>query len=183
VIGLIAACSFKSPGVSSSEDAQPDDAAIDADPFVCNPPGALCPGDVPLVRLSCGAPTECWVGCVGGAAQTQAQAAAFCASLGMKMGMLDSATDDTCVRTGGVAGGAILLGMTQLADQTTADAGWVQDGDNMPVQVPRWSSGQPNDADGSESNEEQCAYASNPSGLWQDTPCSGTYTRWICRHP
>jgi hypothetical protein len=82
---------------------------------VCNPPGALCPGDVPLVRLSCGAPTECWVGCVGGTAQTQAQAAAFCASLGMKM----------------VDGGAILLGMTQLADQATVGAGWIQDGDNM----------------------------------------------------
>ena len=73
--------------------------------------------------------------------------------------------------------------MTQLADQATAGAGWIQVDDNMPVQVFTWSGGQPNDTDGSENNEEQCAYASNPSGLWQDTPCTGTYTRWICRHP
>ena len=197
-LGVLAACSFGSPGLDPSDDvpgggdapaadaAEPDappDAAIDAGPFTCDFPGVQCPGNQPLRILACGQPGECWVGCVNGDVQTPAQAMQFCTNLGMTLGAFDSAADETCVRNAGI-NGAIMLGITQLANQANDDEGWVRISDNMPVQYVDWDAGQPNDGIViGENNEEQCAF-SNASAQWHDTSCTiAGSARWICRRP
>lgn len=166
---------------AGGDDAAVPDAAPDAGPFVCAFPGVQCPGGVALRVLACGAP-ECWVGCVNGDVQTVAQATQFCASLGMRMGVFDSAAQETCVRTAGI-NGAILLGMQQLAGQQNADEGWIRIADDQPVQFFRWDSGQPSDGDGNENGQEQCAF-SDSSARWHDASCATLVTaRWICRRP
>lgn len=190
--GLLAACSFGSPADPRSDapdgdappaDAAEVDAAADAAPFVCDFPGVQCPGGQPLQMLgACARSGECWVGCVNGAAQTPAQAMAFCQDLGMKLGAFDSAADETCVRNAGI-NGQIMLGITQRPDQANDDEGWIRISDNLPVQYFNWDSGQPNDSSGIEDNEEQCA-SSNTNVQWHDIPCTTVASaRWICRRP
>ncbi len=190
---MLAACSFKSPGAAPSgdapggDDAPAIDAAVpdaspDADPSTCSFPGFQCPGGVPLRVLPCGATGECWVGCVNGATQTVAQATAFCAGLGMKLGLFDSAEDEACVRGAGI-NGAIMLGMQQLTGQQNGDEGWIRIADDTAVSHFDWGPGQPNDADGAEDGQEQCAF-SNASALWHDDACATlSSARWICRYP
>jgi len=190
-LGVLAACSFRSPTGSSGGDAagEVDAPAVDApgpdatiDPASCRFSGVQCPGGQPLRILPCGPVGECWVGCVNGATQTLDQATQFCRNLGMNIGAFDSDADETCVRGAGI-NGAILLGITQLADQSNDDVGWIRVADNMPVQYFNWDSGQPNDGPTSgENNEEQCAYSST-SLRWHDTVCSFATARWICRYP
>lgn len=153
------------------------------DPATCMFSGVQCPGGQPLRILSCGKPGECWVGCVNGAVQTIAQATQFCTALGMKIGAFDGAADETCVRNAGI-NGAIMLGITQLANQASPDVGWVRIADNTPLAYVNWDAGQPNDGiTVGEDNEEQCAYSSS-SARWQDTSCTAfTSARWICRYP
>jgi hypothetical protein len=184
VLVVLAACSFKSPVADDgpTADAAPDDAAIDAAPFVCSFPGVQCPGNQPLVMLTCGVPAECWVGCVNGDLQTFAQAMQFCTNLGMTIGAFDSAADETCVRNAGI-NGSIMLGITQLANQLNPDEGWIRLSDNMPAPYVNWDTGQPNDGTAGENGEEQCA-ASNSMGRWQDVACAAlSSARWICRRP
>jgi hypothetical protein len=184
---MLAACSFDSPATSDAPragDAPTADAAPpDTGPFMCDFPGVQCPGGQPLRILPCGNAGECWVGCVNGDPQTPAQAMQFCTNLGMTTGAFDSLADETCVRNAGI-NGSIMLGITQLADQTADDVGWVRIIDNMPVQYFNWDAGQPNDGTiGGETNEEQCA-SSNTSADWHDVPCATIGSaRWICRHP
>jgi hypothetical protein len=189
VLGVLAACSFNSPG-ASDDDAPPagdaqaaDAAATDAGPFVCVFPGVMCPGNQPLRTLACGTPGECWVGCVNGAVQSPMQAMQFCTNLGMTLGAFDSAADETCVRNAGI-NGQIMLGITQLPGQQLDDEGWVRVADGAPLQYVNWDAGQPNDGPSTaEDDEEQCA-ASNTSVQWQDIPCATTSSaRWICRRP
>jgi hypothetical protein len=188
-IGVLAACSFRAPNAELGDgprevDASPgDDAPGDGAPFVCDFPDVQCPGGAPLRVLACGAVGECWVGCVNGAAQSPDQAMQFCAGLGMKLGALDSAADETCVRTAGIDG-LIMLGITQLAGQLTAADGWVRTADGMPAGYLNWGGGQPNDGlTVLETGEEQCA-ASNTSSQWHDIPCATVASaRWICRRP
>jgi hypothetical protein len=101
----------------------------------------------------------------------------------MKIGAFDNAADETCVRNAGI-NGLIMLGITQLADQATDDAGWIRVADNMPVQYVNWDTGQPNDGViAGENNEEQCA-GSNSTGQWHDIACGVMGSaRWICRRP
>ncbi len=191
--GVLAACSFRSPATDPSSDDAPaadadaaidatTDAASDAAPFTCDFPGVQCPGNQPLQILACGAPGECWVGCVNGSVLTPDEAMQFCRNFGMKLGAFDSLADETCVRGAGI-NGQIMLGITQLADQMNDDEGWIRIADNLPAQYFNWDTGQPNDSSGNENNEEQCA-SSNTNAQWHDIPCTtGGSARWICRRP
>ena len=189
---MLAACSFRSPTGGPGADAPSgaDAPAVDAapadapgDPASCSFPGVQCPGGQPLRILPCGSQGECWVGCVNGAVQTPAQATQFCTNLGMKIGTFGSGADETCVRNAGI-NGAIMLGITQIADQAYAYEGWVRIDDSMPAPFFNWDGGQPNDGPTSgENNEEQCAYSSSVVFRWHDTVCSFASARWICRYP
>lgn len=141
----------------------------------------MCPGDQPLRLLPCGAPTDCWVGCRDGDVVSANEAAAFCTAWGGRLGRINSADEEVCVRT--VLNGAIILGLTQAPMQAAADQGWSWNGDGVtPTYLP-WSNGQPDDNDGIEDGEAQCAF-SNSNSVWDDMACDAPASaRFTCRYP
>jgi len=153
---------------------------IDAS-FVCSITSMMCPGNQTLRLLSCGDSSDCWVGCRDGNVVSPNEAAAFCTSWGGRLANIDSAAEETCVRT--TINGAIILGLSQAASQTDTDIGWSWNGDGLTPAYLNWDNGQPNDSNGVETNEEQCAF-SNSGGNWHDTVCNAPASaRFTCRYP
>lgn len=153
------------------------DAPIDGPPTaVCSGAGLICPGGTLPRAITCS--TGCWYGCRDGTSVTQVQASTLCTTWGGKLARIDSAAEETCMRT--VIDGAIWIGLQQALNQTNDAAGWSWNGDAIMPPYLRWASGQPNDGDGTESNVEQCAYSST-STTWQDELCTATLTRFTCR--
>lgn len=153
----------------------------DAGSFVCSTTSMTCPGGQPLIPLSCGAPTDCWVGCRFSIPVSTSQAAAFCADWGGRLGNINSDSEEACVRV--EIDGAIILGLIQAEGQAAPDAGWSWNGDGVAPLYTDWDNGQPNDGSGSENDQEQCAYSSSPNG-WHDTSCDMfTSARFTCRYP
>jgi hypothetical protein len=168
---------------SDQSDAATDGATSDATPAACSTTGLVCPnGNARSIPASCSASaTECWVGCRDGDTQSPTEAAQHCANWGGRLGTFASSQQEGCVRT--VINGAIMLGLAQAGGESTPLTGWSWNGDgNAPPYLP-WGAGQPNDADGVESDAEQCAF-SNTSSQWHDMPCGVTNSaRWTCVRP
>jgi hypothetical protein len=175
---VVAGCGFRIAG--SADAALSDDAsdgpAVDVSLGTCNGAGLACPSGTTPHAIGCG--TGCWYGCRDGSAITEPEAAALCIAWGGKLGRIDSAADETCMRT--VLDGAIWVGIEQAANQATPIAGWSWNNDGTAPPYLRWASGQPNDGDGTEDGVEQCAYSST-STTWQDTPCTAQFSRFGCR--
>jgi hypothetical protein len=192
---VLGACSFDASGLPSTDDASDldgnappvvdasGDAVVGADDasFVCSTTSLMCPGNQPLRLLSCGEPSDCWVGCRDGDVVSVDQAAAFCQSWGGRLGRINSAAEETCVRT--VINGAVILGLVQAANQSDPDVGWSWNGDGIAPPYLNWGNGQPNDGTAGENNEEQCSY-SNSGVEWHDVVCDApTSARFTCRYP
>jgi hypothetical protein len=156
-----------------------DDAAVDADTtpdaFECTTVGLTCGGT--LSTFTCGG--DCWAGCASGV--DHATAHARCIAWGGVLAEVDNMTEQDCLDTTFVPAGAMHLGIVQPGGQTSPTAGWVWESTGATPVYTHWSGGQPSDNDGVESGEEQCAYLSNGSGTWHDTPCSFAASGFACR--
>jgi hypothetical protein len=152
------------------------DASVDSPPPTCSGTGLVCPGGTTPHAIGCG--TGCWYGCRDGSAVTETAASALCTAWGGTLGRIDSAADETCMRT--ILDGAIWLGLEQAANQMQTTTGWTWNSDGIAPPYLRWASGQPNDGDGTEDGLEQCVYSST-STTWQDTPCTALFSRFSCR--
>jgi hypothetical protein len=150
---------------------------VPPDAYVCSTAGLVCAGLVAM-RTCNGA---CWVGCTGGVEEPLA--AQRCAAWGGRLAPLQTQADYDCAHTVVLPGIASWTGFEQAPGQTSNLAGWSWNGDGLAPTFLNWSGGQPNDTDGNENGAEQCAYMSNPSGAWQDTPCTGSSQfAYSCRH-
>lgn len=192
VLGLVAvtACSF-SATLSEPVDAQRDDAAageagLDANvdssnPATCSTANLTCA--MPPELIACGAGgssgTGCWVGCRE--STVHAVAKARCALWGGELARMETAANQTCVNAA-FAGSARWLGLEQGVSTQVA-GNWSWSGDGVALAYTNWAGGQPNDNNGSESGEEQCAYLSNPNGGWHDAPCTMNTGAFICYRP
>jgi hypothetical protein len=146
---------------------------------VCDDHGLTCPGNQPVNVLDCGPPGDCWIGCRDGPLISFADAAMFCASWGGRLGWINSAAEEVCLRQ--TINGAIILGLTQAAGQSATDSGWSWNGDGLAPVYIDWGTGQPDDANTVEDGTEQCAY-SNSSSEWHDTECDvPASARFTCR--
>jgi hypothetical protein len=189
---VLAACSFHSPSIGAGDAGRdvpsidgPVDAAIDAgidgriDASVCSAAGLVCPGSTPIM-FQCGG--DCWAGCTNGTPVTQPVAVAACKTWGGRLTPVYNATELSCVRAAIAPGSAMWLGLVQDPTATTPSAGWSWNGDGVGPPYLDWAPGQPNDGDGDEDGEEQCAYSSTQAN-WQDEPCASLFARFACRQP
>ena len=191
----IAGCGFShgalSRDASGDDDGPMIDAAIDAsvdaapdaapDLGSCNTTALTCLGGTP-VAVTCNG--GCWVKCQQGVpVANQATASAQCAAWGGKLAPIRVQADNDCVATTLFLGQASWIGFEQNATATTKTAGWTWNNDGIAEAYTNWSGGQPNDNDGTENGEEQCAYMPTV-GTWQDIPCGdGGLFRFSCRRP
>jgi len=187
----LAACSFHSPmlGGDAGDDAPsidaPVDGAIDAasdapvDAAPCSTLGLVCPGSTPIT-FQCGG--DCWAGCTNGTPIPHAAAANACTVWGGRLTPVYNATELTCVRSAISVGSAMWLGLVQAPTAASPSAGWSWNGDGKTPPYLDWAPGQPNDSDGDEDGEEQCAYSSSAM-TWQDEPCTSLFARFACRRP
>jgi hypothetical protein len=191
---LVGGCSFTAPPTSQGDarlvDAAPFDpdaldAAIDAgiippDAFVCSNAGFGCPGGTSRMEI-CN--SGCWVACTSLAAFTdQAVVAQICTAWGGKLAPIRDAAEQACVQGQIFPSQASWIGFEQAPGQTVKDVGWSWNSDGIVPSYTNWSSGQPNDLDGTESGSEQCAFMTT-GGTWQDVPCAGQqFFRFSCKH-
>lgn len=180
ITAMLAACTFRTNVTPADGDiVTGDERMIDApppdiDPTVCSTAGLLCA--TPVVMIACSG--GCWVGCRE--STTHAVAKQRCAGWSGKLGRVESAAEEMCVNTS-FTGTARWTGLEQMAGSLTRTENWSWAGDGAMLPYTNWAGGQPNDADGTENDEEQCAYMSNPSGLWHDTPCAEPTGAFMCR--
>jgi hypothetical protein len=191
---VLAGCSFKATPVAGGADAPPSDdahavhdAPVDtgisqiADAYVCSTVGLVCPDQAVRIKTECNG--GCWVACQSNTAFTgEAQVAKLCTDWGGRLAPLRDANDQACVAQVVFPSQASWIGFTQADGQSTLTAGWSWDSDGIAPMYTHWDSGQPNDQNGSENGQEQCAYMTT-SGGWQDTTCSDSqFYRFSCRH-
>ncbi|HUS31764.1 MAG TPA: C-type lectin domain-containing protein [Kofleriaceae bacterium] len=200
VFGLaLAGCSFQHGSlsrddapVSGDDDAPMIDAAIDARPDArpdatvtptCSPTGLVCLAGIASAMTCNGA---CWVKCTidgtSGTPVTEATAGQLCANWGGKLAPIRNAMDQACVATTLFPGQASWIGFEQAPATTTVAGGWSWNGDNVTPTYTNWDTAgnQPDDQNGSENGQEQCAFMPT-TGLWHDTDCFGTLYRFSCR--
>jgi hypothetical protein len=157
------------------------DASIDAAPNLgsCNTTALTCLGGTP-VAVTCNA--GCWVRCQQSTpVANEPAAAAACAAWGGKLAPIRSQQDNDCVAITLFPSQSSWIGYEQDAAATMKGTGWSWNHDGVASSYTNWSSGQPNDNDGTENGEEQCAYMPT-NGTWQDVACSDASTyRFSCR--
>ncbi|MCX5748263.1 MAG: C-type lectin domain-containing protein [Proteobacteria bacterium] len=163
-----------SDGDALAIDAPSIDASIDAP--TCTATGLSCnqPGGQALVSTCNGG---CWVACRE--KLSRPSAAARCAAWGGVLAPVEDVVLDTaCVAT--ISSDTLWFGAIQAPDQLTLMAGWSWNA-TTPIASTNWTFGEPNDLDGIEDNEENCATLnSGGSGTWADRPCSNTHA-FVCR--
>jgi hypothetical protein len=188
----LTSCSFQH-GSLSRDDAPPPsndaliDAAVDAQldampdagPILgsCNPSGLTCIGGT-ATAMTCN--NGCWVKCTMSSAVTRPMANAFCTSWGGKLAPIRSQADNDCVAVTLFPSQASWIGLEQDPLATTVGGGWTNNSDAVALTFTNWDAGQPNDADGTESGQEQCAFMPT-NGTWHDNDCLGTSFRFSCR--
>jgi hypothetical protein len=151
-------------------DAAPIDAPPDAPPLACTAAGLTCAGTA--TTFLCGG--HCWVHCATGA--TWPAASQACTAWMGALGEIDDDTEQSCVAAH--VNTATWVGLVQ-GDATTAPAqGWSWNTPARPVVYTHWESGKPDDRDGSENHEEQCAKIQT-DGTWDDVACSAM-TGFLC---
>jgi hypothetical protein len=202
VLLAVAACGFPHGSLSSRSDAPAgdddapivhDDAAIDAVPdarpdatvtSTCSASGLTClNGSVSAVSCNGACWVKCTIGGTAGAPVTEPQAAALCDGWGGKLAPIRNASDQACVATTLFPSQASWIGFEQDVNATTLLGGWTWNSDGVAPSYTSWdTNGQPDDQNGSENGQEQCAFMPT-TGLWHDTDCFGTLYRFSCRKP
>jgi hypothetical protein len=133
------------------------------------------------VALACNSVTNCqsagaFVMCNGRcvahcqATLTQADASALCTNWGGTLQVLRDPADLACSQT--LAATPVWIGYTQQASAAAPAAGW-QWVDAQAWPAPAWSATEPNDLDGAENGQEQCARLLG-DGTTGDVDCAGT---------
>jgi hypothetical protein len=153
-------------GFTSRPDAPPDAPlpSVDAVSLACTTDGLSCGGTA--ATFTCGG--HCWVLCTGHAAYTAAQSA--CTGWMGALGEIDDATEQSCVASH--VNNNAWLGLQQTAGATSPGAGWTWNGTTA-LAYTHWQSGVPNDQDGNENGDEQCAKIQT-DGTWDDVACSSS---------
>ena len=149
-----------------------DAALIDAPWVACPPSDIECTGV--SSTFSCGG--HCWTRCAD--TVTLATAGTRCTTWGGYLGEIDDQAENDCVAAA-IPSVATWFGMQQLSFATDPDVGWTWNGDLDPPAYVHWTAGQPDDGDGNESANEQCAYF-GATGTWDDSP-SGSLFAFTCR--
>jgi hypothetical protein len=170
---------------AASPDAQPApppdarlDAMIDAMPVPCVPTGLDCGGATPTM-ITCG--TQCWMKCTNLVMRDAAETAYT--GWGGALGEIDDPTEQSCVAAK-VVNANFWLGAIQANTGAALPADkWTWNGDPTRLlnNYNNWDVGKPDDADGVESGQEQCATI-RPGGAWDDDGC-GQMLGFFCRRP
>jgi hypothetical protein len=178
-IVMCAACSFSSKvehdelhDAAPLADAGPD-APIDG-PKTCSIDGLACAATAEIFTCN----GACWASCPDRG--TQISAAKTCSDWGGKLAPLPTQADHECAQNVVFAGLAGWIGLEQAASTGATEAGWSWNNDGVPPAIVRWGGGQPNDNDGTEDGNEQCAYIST-SGTWHDQGCTVEMANFACR--
>jgi hypothetical protein len=126
----------------------------------------------------------CWVKCTQAVpVPSQYAASGACDGWGGKLAPIRDANDEACVSQMLFPSQASWTGFEQALTATTPAGDWSWNGDGVTPTFLSWDSGQPNDFNGVENLQEQCAYMTT-AGLWQDTDCfSSASYRFSCRRP
>jgi hypothetical protein len=153
-------------------DAPAPDAAIDAPMLPCDLTGFTCGTGAEV--FMCG--TQCFARC--NALLTNAAASTRCQGWSGKLAEIPDAATNACV-TAKIAA-LSWIGLTQSATATTPAAGWSWN-NATPVTFTSWHAGQPDDADGVESHQEQCGTVAT-DGTWDDQACGFNGLAFVCQH-
>lgn len=149
-----------------------DAAAIDAAPLACTTAGLTCAGTATV--FTCGG--HCWVRCTSNVSRELARAA--CVGWQGALGQIDDAVEESCVTSHLTAASWLGLLQRPTATATTDDWTW---NDSAPVVYTRWQTGKPDDRDGKETGEEQCAKIQT-DGTWDDVACTSSLD-FVCERP
>jgi len=160
-------------------DAALDDAPPDAPPRACEATGLTCTGAVTVKSCTNAAGRTCWASC--NQELTYDQAKARCTAWGGKLGPFITAEDDVCFESVRISGQKMWTALRQLNGQASVATGWNWNENPATPATVIWATGEPNDGNGSENNDEQCAYqsANNADNKAYDKPCSEPY-RFAC---
>lgn len=161
------------PDPDAAVDAAVDTAVPDAMPLPCTTAGLTCQGGT-LTAFTCGG--HCWVRCTANAPRDTARAA--CAAWQGALGQIDDATEQSCVAARVIA--PTWLGLIQGPAAATPATGWTWNGATDPAYT-HWLPGKPDDADGIETGNEQCA-AIRTDGTWDDDNCTSP-ADFLCERP
>lgn len=137
----------------------------------CNATGLTCLGHVTVTTCNGG----CWVTCDD--TVTEPGAALRCGGWGGKVAPIRTAADQTCATVGGEPS---WTGLVQRLGASSPTEGWSWNNDNVAPTFLAWASGQPEDHDGHENNQENCAIQTPPSRAWSDVGCLARYP-FACR--
>jgi len=151
-------------------DAAPIDAPPDAPPLACTTTGLTCGGTA--TTFMCGG--HCWVHCPTGA--TWPAASQACTGWLGALGEIDDPTEQSCVEAR--VNAATWIGLRQNDAATAPAQGWTWNTPATPVVYTHWQSGVPDDRDGRENHDEQCAKIQT-DGTWDDVTCSAM-TGFLC---
>ncbi|MEO6771815.1 MAG: lectin-like protein [Kofleriaceae bacterium] len=98
---------------------------------------------------------------------TQPEAAMRCTAWGGTLAVIRDAQDQSCLQA--ALTNDVWLGYEQAATAVQPDLGWSWT-DGTPSTYTNWRSGEPNDTDGVENGQENCALMFS-SGSWNDAQC------------
>jgi len=159
---------------AGSDDAPADAPPVDAPPdtaALCSTKNITC--STPVVT-SCGG--TCWVSCPD--AVTESVASSRCTAWGGKLARLTSNARDACIRSTVAPTGDLWIGLEQEPGEAQLLDGWSWNSDH--VNPPffnfdnQGSGNQPDDADGVENGQENCAAIAAGRSKWNDTACGGS---------
>jgi hypothetical protein len=177
---VLGACSLHdAPEVDAAPPPPPIDAAIDAAPppdamrLACVTTGLTCAGGT-ATTFPCGG--NCWVRCTANVSRATARAA--CVGWQGALGQIDDAIEQDCVAQRTVA--QAWIGLIQSDAAAAPGADWTWNG-AVPVVYTHWAANKPDDADNTESGEEQCG-SIRPDGSWDDDGCTSP-TDFFCERP
>jgi hypothetical protein len=144
---------------------------------------AACDGiTAPAGCSTFGCAGTCHLYCIGAVAFADAKPA--CEAWGGYLAEIDTIEENDC--TSAMLTGDTWLGLTQAPGQATPDAGWSWLHAGQPLATfTNWTPGQPDDADGIENDEQDCAVMQGPAGTspgtWNDRACMYAYA-YVCEH-
>jgi hypothetical protein len=157
------------PPVDAAIDAV--DASPDAAVLLCATTGLSCGGTA--TTFLCGG--HCWVKCTANVGFVQASQA--CAGWMGALGAIETMAEQGCVEQR--VSDNIWIGLRQDDAATAPAQGWNWNTPATPVVFTHWQAGGiPDDADGRENRNEQCAKMQG-DGTWDDIQC-GTALDFLC---
>jgi hypothetical protein len=165
-------------GDGPGDDAAVPDAAVpipDAAPAVC--PTTL-PAGCTGALFQCGASAQCYAMCTGPGAD-QATAESRCIGWGGHLASLSTAAEQECMAAVATGSGDFWVGVRQIGG-TTPTQGWTYlDGTAYPG-VTNWHAGQPDDFQGTENGDEDCADLEiGWTWEWNDEDCDDVQS-YVC---